>query len=71
MDWKVVDFLTKYQYNLSDKKYPLKNKIEIIKDAIKNKSKLEIIYLKSNDTKTKRIIFPKKLGKWNIKVKNI
>lgn len=63
MDWKVVDFLTKYQYNLSDKKYPLKNKIEIIKNAIKNKSKLEIVYLKTNDTKTKRIIFPKKVGK--------
>ena len=63
MDWKVVNFLTKYQYNLSDKKYPLKNKIEIIKNAIKNKSKLEIVYLKTNDTKTKRIIFPIKVGK--------
>ena len=62
MDWKVVDFLTKYQYGLSDKKYPLKHKIEIIKNAIKNKSKLEIIYLKSSDIKTKRTISPKRIG---------
>ena len=61
MDWKIVDFLTKYQYGLSDKKYPLKNKIEIIKNAIKNKLRLEIVYLKPSDTKTKRIIFPKRI----------
>ncbi len=62
MDWKVVNFLTKYQYKLSDKNMPAEEKIKTIKKAIKNKSKLEITYLKSNDMKSKRTIQPKKVG---------
>ena len=63
MDWKIVDFLTKYQYELSNKKFSLEDKTELIKKAIKNKSKLNITYLKTNDTKTKRIISPKRIDK--------
>jgi len=62
MDWKIVNFLTKYQYQLSNKKLSLENKMEMIKKAIKNKSKLDIIYLKSSDVKTKRTISPKRMG---------
>ena len=62
MDWKIVNFLTKHQYKIADKKQLIKDKIEIIKNAIKNKSKLDITYLKANDTKSKRMIFPKKIG---------
>ncbi len=62
MDWKVVNFLTKYQYEISDKKRPLDEKVEIIKKAIKNKSKLRIVYLKSNDEKSRRIIKPFNVG---------
>jgi len=63
MDWKIVDFLTKYQYKLSNKKFSLEDKTELIKKAIKNKSKLNITYLKTNDTKTKRMISPKRIDK--------
>ena len=70
MDWKIVNFLTKYQYNLANKKISLDKKNELIKNAIKNKSKLEIIYLKSNDIKTKRAILPKRIGNMEYLGKN-
>ena len=38
-------------------------KIEMIKKAIESKTKLNMTYLKSNDTKSKRTILPKKVGK--------
>ena len=63
MDWRVVKFLTGYQYGISDKNLPLDKKIEILKDAIKNKNQMEIVYLKSSDIKSKRTILPRKLGK--------
>ncbi|MCM8774598.1 MAG: AAA family ATPase [Candidatus Omnitrophica bacterium] len=62
MDKKIVKFLTSYQYGLSEKKIPLQEKIEIIKEAIKNKCFLEIIYLKTNDEKSTRIIKPIRVG---------
>lgn len=62
MDWKVVRFLTQFQYGISDKKLSLDEKIRLIKMAIKTKSNLNIVYLKSNDQKSKRVIAPKKIG---------
>ncbi len=62
MDWRVVQFLTKYQYALSNKKISSEEKIKLIKEAIQSKSKLAITYLKSNDQKSKRIVAPKKVG---------
>ena len=63
MDWKIVNFITKYQYKLSDKRCSLDKKMKIIQNAIKNKSKLDIVYLKSKDEKSKRIIEPISVGK--------
>ena len=62
MDWRVVKFLTNYQYKVSDENCSLEDKIKIIKQVIKNKRKLDIVYLKSNDTKSKRIIEPSFIG---------
>jgi hypothetical protein len=62
MDWRIVKFLTDYQYKLSEKNMSIDNKIELIKNAIKNKNKIEIIYLKKTDEKTNRIIVPIKVG---------
>jgi len=61
-DWKVVRYLTSYQYNLSEKKCSKEDKIEIIKQAIENKTKLKIIYLKAQDQKSERIILPLSVG---------
>ncbi|MFH1454664.1 MAG: AAA family ATPase [Armatimonadota bacterium] len=62
MDWRVVKFVTKYQYKISEKTCSTKDKIEIIENAIKSKSKLDVIYLKPNDEKSKRIIRPEFVG---------
>lgn len=62
MDWRVVKFITKYQYEISDKKCPLENKISLIKKAIAEKKKIKVIYLKNNDIKSKRIIEPHEIG---------
>jgi len=70
MDWRVVDFITKYQYSLADKKCPVDKKNDIIKKAIKEKRDLEIVYLKSGDIKSKRVITPKKIGEFEYMNKN-
>ena len=62
MDWKIVNFLTKYQYQMSNKKLSVEDKVEAIKKAIKNKTEIHITYLKSNDIKSKRTILPKSVG---------
>lgn len=62
MDWRVVKFVTKYQYGLAEKKCSVADKTEIITQAIKNKKPLGIVYLKNNDIKSKRKILPTRLG---------
>lgn len=62
MDWKIVDFLTKYQYKKAEDNLSFDEKIEIIKNAIKNRKALEIVYLKPNDEKSKRLIIPEFIG---------
>ena len=62
VDWKIVDFVTKYQYKISDREVPLEEKIKIIQGAIKTGATLRITYLKSNDEKSKRTIKPVKVG---------
>jgi len=61
-DWKVVKYLTGYQYDLSEKKCSIEEKIEIIERAIENETKLNIVYLKAQDQKSKRTILPSFVG---------
>lgn len=70
MDRKIVDFLTKYQYKLSERDMPLEEKIKILENAIKKKSSLEILYLKPNDEKSRRIIKPLNIGNKSYAGKN-
>ena len=62
MDWRIVKFLTQYQYKISESKLPLERKVEIIEQAISKKRSLEIIYLKANDQKSERNIVPSFVG---------
>jgi len=62
MDWKVVKFLTQFQYHLSEQKLSFNEKIELIKKAIHSQSNLSITYLKSSDEKSKRVIAPQSVG---------
>lgn len=58
LDRQIVQFLTQFQYKHSEKNLPLKQKIALIEKAIEEGRHLEIVYLKSSDIKTKRIIKP-------------
>lgn len=62
-DRRIVEFLTKYQYGLSEERMPLESKIDIIRQAVRENKCLEIVYLKSSDEKSSRIIRPYSVGK--------
>jgi ATP-dependent DNA helicase PIF1 len=62
MDYQVVKFLTKYQYDKAEKACSAEEKIEIIKRAIDLQTALRIVYLKPNDEKSTRIIMPREIG---------
>ena len=62
MDWRVVKFVTQYQYGISENELPLQKKITLLQDAISEKRQLEILYLKSNDEKSRRVIAPTFVG---------
>ncbi len=62
MDWQVVKFLTRYQYKKAEEGLPIDEKVKLIEEAILKKVALEIVYLKPNDEKTKRVIWPKEVG---------
>ncbi len=62
MDRKIVNFITKYQYKISERDLPIEEKIKIINQAIEKDNLLRITYLKPNDEKTNRIIKPLRVG---------
>ncbi|MBI4303918.1 MAG: AAA family ATPase [Chloroflexi bacterium] len=62
MDYNVVKFLTKYQYKKAEEACSLDDKVGIIERAIKARTALQIVYLRPNDEKSKRIIRPLVLG---------
>ncbi|MBM3183381.1 MAG: WYL domain-containing protein [Chloroflexi bacterium] len=61
-DYKVMDFLTKYQYKKAEQACSTIDKIKIIQNAIKSKTALRIVYLKPSDEKTRRTIKPLTVG---------
>jgi hypothetical protein len=62
MDWRVVKFLTGYQYAKSDAALSLKDKVAMIEEAIRDCRDLEITYLKAQDEKSQRTITPHTVG---------
>ena len=62
MDWNIVKFLTMYKYKISEKELPLDEKIKIIKKVIQDKKSIKIVYLKSNDERSERIVKPDFIG---------
>jgi len=61
-NYQVMDFLTRYQYQKAEAAHPLNGKIEIIRQAIKNRASMEIMYLKPSDEKTTRVVRPESVG---------
>ncbi len=62
MDWKVPRFLSEYQYRIAEEKMPREEKIRFLQEAMEEKRSLEIVYLKGNDEKSRRIIDPLYVG---------
>jgi ATP-dependent exoDNAse (exonuclease V) alpha subunit len=62
MDWRVVMFVTRFQYQKSEDTLPLDAKIRLLEDAADLERKVEIVYLKANDEKSKRVIRPIQVG---------
>jgi predicted DNA-binding transcriptional regulator YafY len=61
MDWRVVHFLTRFQYKKSEEKLSYTDKVRMIKEAMEERHDLEIIYLKPDDTKSHRRIRPESI----------
>ncbi len=62
MDWRVVKFITRFQYQKSEELMPLEEKINVLKEAVKHNHALSIVYLKASDEKSRRTIKPFKVG---------
>jgi len=69
MDYDVIKYLTRYQYDRANKALPADEKTAIIKQAILHRTPLEILYLKPDEEKSKRIIVPRSIGEMEFKGK--
>ena len=58
MDWRIVHFLTRFQYKKAEEALPAADKRALVLEAIRTGRELEIVYLKPNDTKSRRRIRP-------------
>ena len=61
-DYRICDFLTKYQYRKAEVEMPVNQKIKLIQKAIKEKNRLTLTYLKADDTKSLRTVKPLEVG---------
>jgi ATP-dependent DNA helicase PIF1 len=61
MDWRVVRFLTRFQYAKADALLSYADKVGMIEEAIDEARDLEIVYLKPDDTKSRRRIRPESI----------
>ncbi|MDD5190748.1 MAG: AAA family ATPase [Dehalococcoidales bacterium] len=69
MDYDVIKFLTKFQYARAENSLPADAKTALIAKAITNRTPLEIVYLKPDDEKSRRVIVPRFIGEMEFKGK--
>ncbi len=62
IDKRIINFMTKSRYIEAEKENPVSEKQKLIEKAIQEQKNIEIVYLKKNDEKSKRIITPTKVG---------
>ncbi len=62
VDWRVVNFLTGFRYARAEQELSLEEKVERIGKAIGKGARLKIVYLAGDDTKSDRVIVPKRVG---------
>ncbi len=69
MDYRVVRFLTRFQYKKAEEKISYAGKKSLIQTAIKQGDALHLVYLKPDDTKSRRRILPKSIKRMEYKGK--
>jgi len=62
LDWAVVRYLTRSQYDQAAKSQTLEDKVRILGEAIRCRQPLEMVYLKGSDVKSRRTVKPLHLG---------
>jgi ATP-dependent DNA helicase PIF1 len=62
MDYRVVNFLTRFQYQKAEEKLSHQEKMRLVREAIAKQGDLDIVYLKPDDTKSRRRIRPEAFG---------
>ncbi|MCX8027823.1 MAG: AAA family ATPase [Thermodesulfovibrionales bacterium] len=62
MDRRVLNFITRYQYNQAHRDLPIEDKVALIEKAIACKQRIEIVYLKTTDEKSCRTVIPEYVG---------
>ncbi len=62
MDLDIVKFVTQFQYQESERQMPIEDKISLIESAIESGKVMDIVYLKANDSKSRRSIKPVRVG---------
>jgi hypothetical protein len=70
MDWRVVRYVTKFQYARSDAALPLAEKVLLLEEAASDQTAVHILYLKANDEKSQRNIIPYRVGQMEYKSKS-
>jgi len=58
MDWRIVHLLTRFQYKEAEEALPAADKRALVLEAIRTGGELENVYLKPDDTKSRRRIRP-------------
>jgi ATP-dependent DNA helicase PIF1 len=58
MDWRIVKFLTRFQYRKAETAMSTADRRALVREAIRAGDELEIVYLKPDDTKSRRRIRP-------------
>lgn len=58
LDRRIVRFITSWQYRLAGERMSLGERIALIEEAIRRRKRLEILYLKATDEKTRRVVIP-------------
>ena len=61
-DWRIRRFLTEYHYRRSDNAMPVGEKAATIRRAIEDGAKISMTYLKTDDTRSERVVIPISVG---------
>ena len=61
-DWRIQKFLTEYRYRESEQMMPAAEKEALIQRAIEQEDQIQMTYLKTDDTRSERLVVPLSIG---------